>query len=653
MKITRLTTAVVQANYDYTFVRIETDRGRPLGTGECFFAPGLTAIIARAGAAADRARSARDRAPGPASGAEDQRRRLHSRHRLERDHRHRGGAARPGGQALPLPGLPAAGRQGAGYRPHLRRLPRRRELRKLDPGPDGALPSLAGSVGKESRTRAVRAGSVRARGPARSSLPASTALKFDLDFDDRLTGDELNRPLTEGEIERMREVVHADPRRRLARRSISPSTATGASGRATPSRSPARWSRTTSSGWKTPAHPKLAADRRRPARLRAPILTGENLVLLAAFLPLLQNQAVALIAPDIQKCGGLLEAAADRFDWRSSTAISLAPHCIASPLGLVASAAPLRHRRPNFVALEFHGQEVPFWNAARLRPGADPERNRHHYRAARMGRGAESVRPRVQQTRRTLVRPGGKRDGRFHPNDWTTTARLPSGQEILIRPLRADDAARLGDYFRGLSAANAGPRRAASVRSADGRHDLRRAGPGALLRLVATVPGTDGERIIAYMLLKWASWKPISSDTRQLAFRWTPKPTAPSLPSVADDYQNQGVGSRMLRHIIEVAPKLGRQRIVLWLGVQATNDRAVHFYTRCGFRKVGEFFTDKNNYDMILDLRHPRCRYSCHDPSRATLAQRRGVRGHRPDYPSAAYNPAASSPAPAHPACAE
>src|SRR5262249_42662445 len=46
MKITRLTTAVVQANYDYTFVRIETDQSDLDGTGECFFAPGLTAILA-------------------------------------------------------------------------------------------------------------------------------------------------------------------------------------------------------------------------------------------------------------------------------------------------------------------------------------------------------------------------------------------------------------------------------------------------------------------------------------------------------------------------------------------------------------------------------------------------------------------------------
>jgi len=44
LKIVRLKTAVVEGNFDWTFVRIETDEGIQ-GLGECFFAPGLTAIL--------------------------------------------------------------------------------------------------------------------------------------------------------------------------------------------------------------------------------------------------------------------------------------------------------------------------------------------------------------------------------------------------------------------------------------------------------------------------------------------------------------------------------------------------------------------------------------------------------------------------------
>jgi len=44
MKIVRLKTAVVEGNFDWTFVRVETDEGIS-GLGECFFAPGLTSIL--------------------------------------------------------------------------------------------------------------------------------------------------------------------------------------------------------------------------------------------------------------------------------------------------------------------------------------------------------------------------------------------------------------------------------------------------------------------------------------------------------------------------------------------------------------------------------------------------------------------------------
>src|SRR5439155_12655331 len=42
-KITRLRSAVVQANFNWTYARVYCDEG--FGTGECFFAPGLPQII--------------------------------------------------------------------------------------------------------------------------------------------------------------------------------------------------------------------------------------------------------------------------------------------------------------------------------------------------------------------------------------------------------------------------------------------------------------------------------------------------------------------------------------------------------------------------------------------------------------------------------
>ena len=47
MRITAVHTAVVEANYDWTYVRVDADEDGLSGLGECFTAPGLTAARAR------------------------------------------------------------------------------------------------------------------------------------------------------------------------------------------------------------------------------------------------------------------------------------------------------------------------------------------------------------------------------------------------------------------------------------------------------------------------------------------------------------------------------------------------------------------------------------------------------------------------------
>jgi L-alanine-DL-glutamate epimerase-like enolase superfamily enzyme len=92
-----------------------------------------------------------------------------------------------------------------------------------------------------------------------------------------------------------------------------------------------------------------------------PIATGENTYLVEGFADLIRAGAVSVVTPDAQKTGGLaetkriLEAARRAF-------LQAAPHCIASPLGLMA-AAHVCATVPNVLCLEFHGADVPFWEA--------------------------------------------------------------------------------------------------------------------------------------------------------------------------------------------------------------------------------------------------------------------------------------------------
>jgi galactonate dehydratase len=83
-----------------------------------------------------------------------------------------------------------------------------------------------------------------------------------------------------------------------------------------------------------------------------PICAGENLFLRHGFRELLEKQAVDIIMPDIQKCGGLLEARKIA-DMAHTYYVPMAPHCQASPIGTMASCHVMA-AIPNALVLEWH-----------------------------------------------------------------------------------------------------------------------------------------------------------------------------------------------------------------------------------------------------------------------------------------------------------
>ncbi|TVR69066.1 MAG: mandelate racemase/muconate lactonizing enzyme family protein [Sphaerobacteraceae bacterium] len=91
-----------------------------------------------------------------------------------------------------------------------------------------------------------------------------------------------------------------------------------------------------------------------------PICTGENLYRKHGFRDLIEKQAADIIAPDIPKMGGLMEAkkVADHADMYY---IPVAPHNVASPVGTVASAHVCAAMQ-NFLVMEYHAIDVPWWS---------------------------------------------------------------------------------------------------------------------------------------------------------------------------------------------------------------------------------------------------------------------------------------------------
>jgi len=91
-----------------------------------------------------------------------------------------------------------------------------------------------------------------------------------------------------------------------------------------------------------------------------PLLTGENRYGRHGFRDLVEEEAVSFVAPDIPKTGGIAETKkiAELADTYYQT---MSPHNIGSPVATMAGVH-VGATVPNFLALEFHARDVPWWD---------------------------------------------------------------------------------------------------------------------------------------------------------------------------------------------------------------------------------------------------------------------------------------------------
>lgn len=367
MKITAVTTAVVHANFDYTFVRVHTDEDVH-GTGECFMAPGITSMLRDLG---ELLIGLDPRNPNPC------------RQRLLTALSATGGAGTAGIGYNAISGIetalwdllgkaldqPVSRLLGGAFRDSVEvyaDLHAGGKLESLDRVMRYRTPFWLSADGQTAvegfywETNEADALSVeRMIARARDGIDAGfRRIKFDLDVfaTVREAGD---RSARRQEIDSIRATV-AQLRQELGEdvdialdchwRFDVPTAIEVAHAIA-----PARplW-------LEDPVPPDPSALAAVSRNSPVPIATGENTYLVEGFEKLIRSDSAHVLTPDVQKAGGLLEAvrigelAARHFR-------SLAPHCIASPLGFLASVHVCA-ACPNVSCLEFHGGDVPFWN---------------------------------------------------------------------------------------------------------------------------------------------------------------------------------------------------------------------------------------------------------------------------------------------------
>jgi gluconate/galactonate dehydratase len=91
-----------------------------------------------------------------------------------------------------------------------------------------------------------------------------------------------------------------------------------------------------------------------------PVCTGEDIYLKEGFKPLLEARGVSVIHPDVLSSGGILENKKIG-DLAQEYGVAMAVHMAESPIGCMA-AAHSAAATENFLALEYHSVDVPWWD---------------------------------------------------------------------------------------------------------------------------------------------------------------------------------------------------------------------------------------------------------------------------------------------------
>lgn len=367
MKIVKVSTAVIEANFDWTLIRVETDSGL-CGLGEAFFAPGLTATISELGKFIE----------GREPRAVEQ---------LARDMTQASSAAGSGGQVYhAIAGIETAlwdilGQHlqaplwqlwGGKFRDaveiycdchggdSLESLNSLLQPRRLPwDTSQSQWSAQAGTVTDEVLAQYTPEAYVKKA--LQQVSRGFRFLKFDLDIPNPFSCDPYNRTLSAAEIPYLAHLMAA------VREAVGPTIELAAD---------CHWKFSTASSiqlaralepaglaWLEDPVPPYNLDALQQVRAHSPvpILSGENLYGLHEFLPMITRQTVSVVAPDFQKVGGLAEGRricqiADQYF------IPVAPHNISSPVGTMA-AVHVCASIPNFLALEWHAADVPFWSS--------------------------------------------------------------------------------------------------------------------------------------------------------------------------------------------------------------------------------------------------------------------------------------------------
>jgi len=174
---------------------------------------------------------------------------------------------------------------------------------------------------------------------------------------------------------------------------------------------------------------------------------------------------------------------------------------------------------------------------------------------------------------------------------------IKSNKQIELRRVGEDDAVLITEYLSQLSA---------ETRSRFGPHpydiDSVTAFYKKMVHLGFMAIDIDSNTIIGYAVIKMGYLEHDFNRLENYGISLDHHTDCTFAPSVADNWQNQGVGNALFDFMLDHLLFIGFSRIILWGGVQASNENAIQYYKKIGFENLGSFEYHGLNYDMILNI---------------------------------------------------
>jgi putative acetyltransferase len=180
-----------------------------------------------------------------------------------------------------------------------------------------------------------------------------------------------------------------------------------------------------------------------------------------------------------------------------------------------------------------------------------------------------------------------------YPSEWETVFTAKNGEKVVFRPEQSGDTEMLWEMFSTLSEESASnlipPFTRERVESWTNNINY-----DEVLAIVAVIEEKSKQRIIGSATLKFYPQEALKHKA-ELGI------------AVHDDYQNMGIGTALLNHLIDVARMKKLSKV--WLQVSTTNDRAINMYKKAGFKIEGKLCKEscingkyRDEYRMALLL---------------------------------------------------